>query len=302
MQRRITRRVTIGRRAMRLVLLFATLVLGIVALMRPQTPGGTETLDRSVKADILVALDVSRSMLAEDAAPNRLARAKAEVVEFIERVEGQRVGLIAFAGRASVLSPLTSDYGYFRLVLRDAGPGSAARGGTRIGDAIRKAVAAFGPNRGTPRILVLITDGEDHDSFPMDAADEAVAAGIRIVTIGFGSETGSEIPITDPATGARSLVTDADGAIVRSRLDGATLREIALQSEGIYVPAGTSAVDIDSIVQAYVKPIVTDAAARVVRRRPTEHYRWFVLGALLTLMAGIWSGAIGAVAGRRSAT
>ena len=301
MQRRVARRVTIGRRAARLALLFATLVLGIVALMRPQTPGGTETLDRGVKADILVALDVSRSMLAEDAAPNRLARAKAEVVEFIERVQGQRVGLIAFAGRASVLSPLTSDYGYFRLVLRDADPGSVARGGTRIGGAIRKAVAAFGPNRGTPRILVLITDGEDHDSFPKDAADEAVAAGIRIVAIGFGSETGSEIPITDPATGARSLVTDADGAIVRSRLDGATLREIALQSDGIYVPAGTSAVDIDSIVQAYVEPIVTDAAARVVRRRPTEHYRWFVLGALLTLMAGIWSGATGAVAGQRSA-
>lgn len=296
MQRRVARRVTTPRRAVRLGLLLATLLLGVTALMRPQTPGGTETQDRGVKADIMVLLDVSKSMLAEDAAPNRLARAKAEVVEFIERVEGQRVGLIAFAGRASVLSPLTSDYGYFRLVLRDADPTSVTRGGTRIGDAITKAVAAFGPNRGTPRILVLITDGEDHDSYPLDAAAEAVAAGIRIVAIGFGSETGSEIAITDPATGARQLVTDADGVVVRSRLDGETLRQIALDSDGIYVPAGTSAVDIDAIVQAYVEPIVTDATTRVVRRRPTEHYRWFVLAALLTLMAGIWIGTTGAVA------
>ena len=296
MQRRVARRVTTPRRAIRLGLLLATLLLGVIALMRPQTPGGTETQDRGVKADIMVLLDVSKSMLAEDAAPNRLARAKAEVVEFIERVEGQRVGLIAFAGRASVLSPLTSDYGYFRLVLRDADPTSVTRGGTRIGDAIAKAVAAFGANRGTPRILVLITDGEDHDSYPLDAAAEAVAAGIRIVAIGFGSETGSEIAITDPTTGARQLVTDADGTVVRSRLDGATLRQIALDSDGIYVPAGTSAVDIDAIVQAYVEPIVTDATTRVVRRRPTEHYRWFVLAALLTLMAGIWIGTTGAVA------
>ena len=296
MQRRVAQRVATPRRVVRLGCLVATLLLGVIALMRPQTPGGAETVDRGVKADIMVLLDVSKSMLAEDAAPNRLARAKAEVVEFIERVEGQRVGLIAFAGRASVLSPLTSDYGYFRLVLRDADPTSVGRGGTRIGDAIRKAVAAFGPNRGTPRILVLITDGEDHDSYPLDAAGEAVAAGVRIVAIGFGSETGSEIAITDPATGARRLVTDADGAVVRSRLDGATLRQIALESDGIYVPAGTSAVDIDAIVQAYVEPIVTEATTRVVRRRPTEHYRWFVLAALLTLMAGIWIGATGATA------
>ena len=294
MQPRIARRVTTPRRGARLALFLTTVLLGIVALMRPQTPGGAETLDRRVQADILVALDVSRSMLAEDAAPNRLARAKAEVAEFIERVEGQRVGLIAFAGRASVLSPLTSDYGYFRLVLRDAGPGSAGRGGTRIGDAIGKAIAAFGAHRDTPRILVLITDGEDHDSFPQDAADKAVAAGIRIVAIGFGAETGSEIAMTDPATGARTLVRDADGAIVRSRLDGAMLRDLALRTDGIYVPAGTSAVDIDAIVRAYVEPIVAAAATRMVRRRPTEHYRWFVLGALLTLLAGSFLGATGA--------
>lgn len=294
MQARLTLRLTRPRRVTRALLLLATALLGIFALMRPQTPSGVETLDRGVRADIMVVLDVSNSMLAEDAAPNRLARAKAEITEFIERVEGQRVGLVAFAGRASVLSPLTSDYGYFRLVLRDAAPASVTRGGTRIGDAVRKAVAAFGANRGGPRIMVLITDGEDHDSFPLDAMREAVAAGIRIVAVGFGSEAGSPIPLTDPATGARRLVADADGNVVQSRLDGALLRRMALESEGVYVPAGTSAVDIDAIVEAYVEPLVTDAAARIVRRRPTEHYRWFVLGALFTLLGAIWTGSSGA--------
>ena len=278
-----------GRRYARLALVLAAMLLGIVALMRPQTPGGTETLSsRPLRADIMVALDVSRSMLAEDAAPNRLARARAEIAEFVDRVAGHRVGLIAFAGRASVMTPLTSDYGYFRLVLRNVDTDSAGRGGTRIGDAIRRATAAFGANRGRPRVLLLITDGEDHDSLPIDALREAVAAGIRIVAIGFGSETGSPITLTDPNTGARTTLRDADGQVVQSRLDGDLLRRMALESEGVYVPAGTSAVDLDAIIEAHVEPLVSDTSARVLRRSPIEHFRWFVLGALACLTLAVW--------------
>ncbi len=290
MQARLAQRQTLIRRTLRLVLIFATLLLGIFGLMRPQTPGGTETLSSRVTADIMVVLDVSKSMLAEDAAPNRLARAKAEIVEFIGRVTGHRVGLVAFAGRASVKSPLTSDYGFFRLMLRDVDTRSVSLGGTRIGDAMRKAVSAYGPNRAAPRVMLLITDGEDHDSYPLDAVEAVVAAGIRVVAIGFGSETGSEITLTDPGTGARSVLTDKDGVVVRSRLDGELLREIALRSEGVYVPAGTSALDLDAIIEAHVEPLVTDAAARITRRSPTEHYRWFVLAALLSLVAAVWIG------------
>lgn len=290
MQTRLAQRQTLIRRTLKLVLVFATLLLGILALMRPQTPGGTETHSSRITADIMVVLDVSKSMLAEDATPNRLARAKAEIVEFIDRVTGHRVGLVAFAGRASVKSPLTSDYGFFRLVLRDVDSRSVSLGGTRIGDAMRKAVSAYGPFRGAPRVMLLITDGEDHESYPLDVVEEVVAAGIRVVAIGFGSETGSEITLTDPETGARSVLTDKDGVVVRSRLDGELLREIALRSEGVYVPAGTSALDLDAIVEAHVEPLVADAAARITRRSPTEHYRWFVLAALLSLVAAVWIG------------
>ena len=293
MQARLAWRQTRARRIARLALFALTLALGVVALMRPQSPMGTEVLSQNITADIMIVLDVSKSMLAEDAAPNRLARAKAEINELLERVDGQRVGLVVFAGRAAVKSPLTSDYGFFRLVLRDVNVGSVSRGGTRIGDAVRRAVAVFGPDRGTPRIMLLITDGEDHDSYPLEAVEEAAAAGIRIVAIGFGSETGSEILLTDPDTGARNVLLDGDGNVVRSRLDGDLLRQIALAAEGAYVPAGTSAVDLDSIVEAHIRPMVADVSARVVRRNPTEHYRWFVLGALLSLVAAVWIGATG---------
>ena len=293
MQARLAWRQTRVRRIAKLALFSLTLGLGVVALMRPQSPTGTQVASQNVTADIMIVLDVSKSMLAEDSAPNRLARAKAEINELLERVDGQRVGLVVFAGRAAVKSPLTSDYGFFRLVLRDVNVRSVSRGGTRIGDAVRKAIAVYGPDRGTPRIMLLITDGEDHDSYPLEAVAEAAAAGIRIVAIGFGSETGSEVVLTDPRTGAQNVLLDSDGNVVRSRLDGDLLREIALAAEGVYVPAGTSAVDLDSIVEAHIRPMVADVSARVVRRDPTEHYRWFVLGALLSLVAAVWVGSTG---------
>ncbi len=292
MQARLAHGASVPRRIVKLALVLATLVFGIVALMRPQTPGGTEAVAaRKIGADIMVVLDVSNSMLAEDAAPNRLARAKADIAEFVARVSGHRVGLVAFAGRAAVMSPLTTDYGFFHLVLKGVDPSVVSRGGTRLGDALRKAVAAFGPNRGVSRLLLLITDGEDHDSYPLDAVESAVQAGIRIVAIGFGSETGSEIVLADSDTGAKRVLVDADGAVVRSRLDGELLRRLALRTEGVYVPAGTSAIDLDAIVEAHVEPLVADAASRLQRRAPTEHYFWLVLAALACLVAAVWAGA-----------
>lgn len=291
MQPRLARTALLTRRIVRLALVFAVLILGVLALMRPQTPGGTESLPgRRVGADVMVVLDVSKSMLAEDAAPNRLARAKADVAEFVDRVSGHRVGLVAFAGRPAVLSPLTADYGFFHLVLRNLDTSVVSLGGTRIGDAIRKAVAAFGPNRGVSRLMLLITDGEDHDSYPLDAVEGAVRAGIRVIAIGFGSEAGSEILLTDPDTGVKRPLLDRDGAVVTSRLDGELLRSIALRTEGVYVPAGTAAIDLDAIVEAHVEPLVADQASRLQRRAPTEHYFWLVLAALACLVAAVWAG------------
>jgi len=151
-------------RVTRLAMIAGTLVFGILALMRPQSRHASEKVSASkVSADIIVALDVSRSMLAEDAAPYRLARAKADIAELVGDMEGNRVGLVAFAGRAVVMSPLTPDYNYFNMVLRGVDTRSVSRGGTNLGAAIRTAVRAFNDPQAS-KLLLLITDGEAHDN------------------------------------------------------------------------------------------------------------------------------------------
>lgn len=288
MAERLASTASVEARLTRLGLIAATLILGVLALMRPQSRGVTESVSANrVSADIVVALDVSRSMLAEDAPPNRLARAKAEVRELVGELAGHRFGLVAFAGRAVSLSPLTPDYNFFRLALENVGPNAVTRGGTRLGDAIRTAQASFGAGTGS-RIILLITDGEDHDSYPADAARAAADAGIRIIAIGFGSEEGSQIMLTDETSGARKPVLDPNsGEPVVSRLDGALLRELALETEGAYVPAGTAALDLESIVSAHIKPIVRADADRESRVVPREEYPWFVLGALACLVLSV---------------
>jgi len=292
---RLSDRPSLSRRIVKLGLILATLVLGVVALMRPQSHGAEMVSSRRVSSDIMVVLDVSKSMLAEDAAPNRLARARAEIIELVDQLQGHRVGLVAFAGRASVLCPLTPDYGFFRMILRAVDTNSVGRGGTRIGEAVRKGVAAFGPGSGA-RLILLITDGEDHDSYPREAAGKAAEAGIRIAAIGFGSEDGSEITLTDPETGARRVLEDGNGLVVRSRLDGELLREIALETDGVYVPAGTAALDLESVVDAHVKPIMRQTET-VERAVAVERYHWFIAASLVALCGAI---RVGSRTGRRT--
>jgi len=297
MQRRLTARPSAARAGLRIGLVAVALAAGVLALMRPQSHEEAVVVHASrVSADVMVVLDVSRSMLAEDAAPNRLARAKVEIEKMVGQLSSHRVGLVAFAGRAVPLCPLTPDHAFFNLVLRGVDTRSVSRGGTRIGDAVRTAVRAF-PGGPGAKLIILITDGEDHESFPLDAAKEAAAAGVHVVAVGIGSEDGSQIQITDPTTGAKTALTH-DGVPVISRLDGETLRQMAVITEGAYVPARTAALDLDSIVREHVTPIVrveTDAAVRVI---PGERYVWPALVALIALIAAVGVGA--SAGGRRS--
>ena len=206
----------------------------VVALMRPQW-GLTFHRTPRIGAQIMVCLDVSRSMLAEDTAPNRLERAKAEILDMLAFLEGDQVGLIAFAGKASVLCPLTPDFGFFRLILDDAGPHSVGLGGTNLSMPLRKALDGFRGDSEASRVVMLITDGEDHAQHAGDLEDVAKLAaerGIKVIAIGFGDEQGSRIEYTDPATGGRTKLRDADGNEVITRLDGETLRNLALMTEG----------------------------------------------------------------------
>jgi Ca-activated chloride channel family protein len=289
MQRRLTAQATLGRLAARLALVLCAMLAAIGALMRPQVRGETETVTSiQATADVMFVVDTSRSMLADDAAPNRLARAKAEIAQLVGQLEGHRVGLIAFAGRAAPMCPLTPDHSFFTTVLSTVDTRSAGRGGTRVGEAIKTAVRGFPAGPGA-KLIVLITDGDDQDTYTEDAAKLARDAGIKIVAIGLGSETGSEITLVDPATGAKTKLM-YDGKPVISKLDGDRLRKIALVTEGAYIPAGTSAVDLESIMKTHVAPMVSAAVASAQRVIPAERYTWLVLASLGFLLVALWVG------------
>src|SRR5919205_1084952 len=171
-------------------LLPALLALYIYAFARKRR-GLAEFMD--------VVLTVSRSMLAEDVVPNRLARAKSDIkdlVQVLQKEGGHRLGLVVFAGQASLQCPLTLDYGFFLQQLNQVGPHTVTRGGTLIGDAIRKALSAFGPLANNYKDIILITDGEDHDSFPLEAAKAAAAEQVSLYTIGMGDAvSGTRVPV-----------------------------------------------------------------------------------------------------------
>ena len=276
--------------------LAVVIVLGVLELRSRSALGAflSPVMQRRLTAQASLTRQVARlglvllAMLAEDAPPNRLARAKAEIAQLVGQLEGHRVGLVAFAGRAAPICPLTPDHSFFTTVLSTVDTRSAGRGGSRVGEAIKTAVRGFPAGAGA-KLMVLITDGDDQDPYSEDAAKLARDAGIKIVAIGLGSETGSEITLTDPATGAKTKLM-FDGKPVISKLDGDRLRKIALVTEGAYIPAGTSAVDLESIMKTHVAPMVSAAVASAQRVIPAERYTWLVLAALGFLLAALWVG------------
>jgi Ca-activated chloride channel family protein len=204
----------------------------------------------------------------------------------LDELAGHRVALVVFAGKATVLSPLTPDYGFFRMMLRGASPSSISRGGTALGEAIRTSLQAFDEDGGSAsRLILLITDGEDQDSMPEDAAKQAAEAGVKIVAIGLGSTEGSQIVITDPQTGVSEVVKDRDGNPVITKIDGDMLRKISVElTGGAYIPAKVAALDLKSIVNEHIEPMVEEAQMEYSEAVPTLLFQWMVLGALICLV------------------
>ena len=265
-----------------LLLALIALIFGTVSLMRPIRIGTQQVEVQSQKADVMIALDLSKSMWAEDSPPSRLERAKYEIMEMVDAMPGYRFGLVGFAGNATVLCPLTSDLSFFQLTLQQASPYSISKGGTQIGDGLRKAMQAFAGGQ-APKLIVLITDGEDHDSRPMEVVEQIKELGIPIVSLGFGSESGSPITITDSQTGAKSTLKDLDGQEVLSRLDGELLRDIALQSSGAFIPAGVASLDLEGIVSEHITPIVL-SNHQENQVQITEQYSFFVFIAIFSML------------------
>jgi Ca-activated chloride channel family protein len=233
-------------------LLLCALVLIAFSLARPAWNPKPRTVERRGR-DIVFIIDVSRSMLAEDLAPNRLDRAKIAVSDLIDRLEGDRVALVAFAGTAVLKCPLTLDYGFFEMMLDDLEPSSVARGGTMIGDAIRKALDdAYDDQERKYKDIILITDGEDHDSFPVEAAEEAGRRGVRIIAIGLGDENqGKRIPVTDEQ-GNRTFLTYR-GQEIWSKLDAESLRKMVNATPGgRYLNVATGTIDLGNVYMSLI--------------------------------------------------
>jgi Ca-activated chloride channel homolog len=234
---------------------------------------------------VIILMDVSKSMLAEDLFPNRLDRAKADVRDLVDELEKQpgfRVGLIAFAGTAAVKCPLTLDYGYFKARLDDLGPDAVSRGGTAIGDAIRVALTSFPKAAKGFRDIILITDGEDHESFPEEAAKKAKEMRIPIYAIGLGDPNqGRRIPVRDKVGGTRYLTHEDQE--VWSKLHDKLLLKIADITGGVYVRGRTKSIELDRIFFERIAPKEKREMEAKKHERHEHRYQVFLGFALLLL-------------------
>ena len=246
--KKMMRQHSVRKRNLKIVLLVLSYIFFVMALANPQIGTKLEDVKRE-GVDIIVALDVSKSMLAEDIKPNRLQKAKHELSQLIDLLQGDRIGLVAFAGIPHVQCPLTLDYSAAKLFLNIIDVNLIPQPGTAIGSAIETAVKAFNTEDRKHKVLILITDGEDHETDPLEAAKIAEQQGVKIFTIGIGSPQGVPIPEYDKYGRTSGFKKDREGGVVTTKLDVLTLQKIAFQTGGKFYQASTGEAELDEIYQ-----------------------------------------------------
>ena len=270
------------RQRFKIFLLLIVITFSILALIRPKWGFHWEEIKRK-GVDIVVALDVSKSMLAEDVSPNRLERAKREIIDLINLLQGDRLGLVAFAGTSFIQSPLTLDYGAVKIFLDDLDTELIPVPGTAIADAIEKSIKAFDPDDGKSRVIILITDGEDHMNDPLAAAKQANEQKIKIYTIGIGAKEGAPIP--DQGGGFKK---DHKGNVVLTQLDETSLQKIALETGGSYVRSVSGDLDLENIYKDINKTVEDKELKSGKRKRFEERYQWVLMLAFLFLILEVF--------------
>lgn len=266
------------------VLVLAAVALLALALARPQFGTRVETLRRQGQ-DVMVALDVSRSMYAEDVAPNRLERAKIEIGRIIQRLDGDRIGLVAFAGDAFVQSPLTADYGAAMMFLTAMDPTLMSTQGTDLARAVVVAVEALEETPPENRIVVIVTDGEDHEGGLAEAIAAATEAQVTIHTVGVGSPEGVPLPDVEGIEASGRFRRDDQGNVITTRLNETALQDIALQTDGEYHRIGQGAGGLGRLVER-----IEGGGREVESREVTqfeEQYQIFLGAALLLLIVEV---------------
>ncbi len=249
----------------------------VLAMSRPQR--GVRLKEQQVKgAEVIIALDVSNSMLAEDYSPNRLERAKMAISRVTDKLKDDRIGLIVFAGDSFVQIPMTSDYISAKMFLNSISTGSVPVQGTAIGSAIDLGVRSFSEESDKSRAIIVITDGENHEDDPVSSAKRAAEMGVRVFTIGVGSLEGKFIPLPDGG-----YITDAEGNNVVTRLDDKTLQKIADAGNGVFVHSSNVEFGLEPIIDE-IQKMEDEVMTTVTYEEYEELYMYFLGVALLFLV------------------
>ena len=260
----------------RIILFTLAFFFFVIGLARPQI--GAKLSERQTKgAEIMICLDVSNSMLAQDYTPCRLERAKLAISSLVDKLHDDRIGLIIFAGSSFVQLPVTTDYVSAKMFLSSIDAGSVPVQGTAIGDAIHTAMKSFSAQSEKSRVIILISDGENHEDDAVAAARDAAQAGIRIYTVGVGSAAGQPVPVDG------ELLRDKDGNIVVSRLDEKTLRQVAEAGGGAYIQAGNEEFGLNPIIND-IRAMEGELFSSVVFEEYDEQYMYFFAIALILLV------------------
>lgn len=250
-EEKLLKRLAPDRSAFKPTVKFGILALAVVslciALANPKVGTKIETVKRE-GVDVVFAVDVSKSMLAEDVAPNRLEKAKRLVFEVLSQLKGDRVGIVAYAASAYPLLPLTTDHAAAKMFLQSMNTDMLSSQGTAIQEAIRMGASYFDETQPTARILIIVSDGEDHEMGATEIASEAINSGIHIYTIGVGTEKGGPIPIKQGNI-VQSYKRDASGEVVITRLNAALLTQIARNAGGVYIDGGTTKEALDEVMR-----------------------------------------------------
>ena len=262
-----------------LCLAFASLTM---ALVNPKIGSKLETVKRE-GVDIVFAVDVSKSMLAEDIAPNRLDKSKQLVTQIINNLASDRVGIIAYAGKAFPQLPITTDYGSAKMFLNNMNTDMMSSQGTAINEAIELAKTYYDDDQQTNRVLVIISDGEDHSEAAATVAEEAAEAGIRIFTIGVGSEKGGPIPLKRNGV-ILNYKKDGQGETVITKLNEDTLKDIAEEANGVYINGNNTEKVVESIRDILNKMDKTEFESKQFAAYESQ-FQWFLgLGILLLFL------------------
>lgn len=265
-----------GKGWLKITLLALAWLFFTIGLARPQI-GARLKEHESKGAEVMIALDVSNSMLAEDYSPNRLERSKLAISRFVDRLTGDRVGLVVFAGQAFVQLPITTDYVSAKIFLNSTNTGSVPVQGTALADAISTCAMSFSTQSEKSRAIILITDGEDHEGDVLEVAKSVAETGIRIYCVGVGSPAGKPIPYEG------GLMKDKDGNIVVSKLDEDILVQIAGIGNGKYVRAGNGEFGLNPIIED-IRSLEKEAFSSVVFEDFNEQYMYFFALALFFLL------------------